>query len=59
MSEPWNQQSFEEFLNDDSSPVDTESWLNAAIDWDMQYPPQPQEPIQEHKDTTHLAEKQR
>jgi hypothetical protein len=47
MSEPWDQFSFEQLMNDHSLPLATNSWLTDAIDWDVQYPPAPEEPIQD------------
>lgn len=59
MSEPWDQPSFEQLLNDDSLVFGDDSWLTDAIDWDTQYSPAPEEPVQDHRDPAHRAEKQR
>ena len=59
MSEPWDQPCFEQRLNDDSLVFDEASWLTDAIDLDAQYPPAPEEPIQDQQDPAHQAEKQR
>ena len=47
MSEPCDQSSFEQLLNDESLPQFDDDWLTSAIDWIAQYPPAPQEPVHE------------
>ena len=47
MSEPCDQFSFAQLLNDESLPQFDDDWLTSAIDMDAQHAPAPPEPIQE------------